>query len=83
MASKSRNPNFARPDRDNDPATPVPEREQGETAKAGNSVKAKDAFGKPRNETQWTREAISAHNAKPALETDGKTAREQARKFRG
>ena len=76
MASKSRNPNFARPDRDDDPATPVPEREQGETAKASNSVKAKDAFGKPR-------EAISAHNAKPALETDGKTAKEQARKFRG
>ncbi|MEQ8292189.1 MAG: hypothetical protein RIA08_08285 [Roseovarius sp.] len=83
MASKSRNPNFARPDRDNDPATPVPEREQGETANTSNAVKAKDAFGKPRNETQWTRESISAHNAKPSLETDGKTAKEQARKFRG
>ena len=83
MASKSRNPNFARPDKEDDPATPVSEREQGETANTSNSVKAKDAFGKPRNETQWTRESISAHNAKPALDTDGKVAKEQARKFRG
>ena len=52
-------------------------------AKANNTVKAKDAFGQPRNETQWTRESISAHNAKPALEPDGKAAKEQARKFRG
>ncbi|MEQ8896641.1 MAG: hypothetical protein RID23_06080 [Roseovarius sp.] len=83
MASKSRNPNFARSDKEDDPATPVSEREQGETANTSNSVKAKDAFGKPRNETQWTRESISAHNAKPALDTDGKVAKEQARKFRG
>lgn len=83
MPQNGKTDEFARPDSTDDPATPLSERKQGESAKTGNPVKARDAFGKPRAETGWSREAISTTRGKPALDKDGKIVSEQSRKFRG
>ncbi|MEQ9259854.1 MAG: hypothetical protein RIG84_12250 [Roseovarius sp.] len=83
MPSDGKKTDQAKPDSQYEPPTPLSEREPGESAKTGNPVKARDAFGRPRNETEWSREAIATTREKPALDKDGNVVAEQSRKFRG
>lgn len=66
-----------------DPATPQAEIEPGEQARTDNDVKARDAFGKPRTKTEWSREAITTHTTRPTLDgPDDDVAQEHARKLK-
>ncbi len=53
------------------PETTVAERKIVETAKPTNAVSAKDAFGAPKNDPAWTREAIAITSRKPSFEGSG------------
>ena len=50
------------------PARPMVERKPGDVAHAGNTVPAKDAFGAPRQQTEWSREAISVQRGTPGFD---------------
>ncbi|MEO1140287.1 MAG: hypothetical protein AAFW87_12615 [Pseudomonadota bacterium] len=67
MPSDKKRPVTTIPDGERDPAKPVAEREPGETARPDNGVKAKDSFGAPRPDKEWTREAMATQTAKPSL----------------
>ncbi|MEL7257930.1 MAG: hypothetical protein AAFN80_08800 [Pseudomonadota bacterium] len=80
MSSDPKKPVIARPEGDNELAKPVAERKPGESAKPSNNVTAKDAFGAPRNDPEWTREAMEAKMRKPGFEgTEDKVHEEQAK----
>lgn len=80
MSSDDKKPVIARPEGDNEPAKPVAERKPGEPAKPGNKVTAKDAFGAPRNDPDWSREAMEAKMKKPGFAgTKDKVHEEQAK----
>ena len=54
-------------DSQREPETPTADREPGETAKPSNEVAAKDAFGAPKNDPEWTRDAIAMKTRKPSF----------------
>jgi len=67
-----------------EPATPLAERTPGETAKPNNEVKAKDVFGAPKPDPEWTPEAIRTQTRKPSLEgTDDEVKKEQRKAQKG
>ncbi|UXX83536.1 hypothetical protein [Roseovarius pelagicus] len=65
---------------DAEPANPVAERKPGEQAKTNNSVEAKDAFGAPRPDTEWTREAMESQMLTPGFNgSDDQVKKERAK----
>lgn len=54
-------------DSQREPEKPEAEREPGETAKPTNEVKPRDAFGAPKADAGWTREAIAMKARKPSF----------------
>ena len=65
-------------------ATPAQEREPGEHAKPSNKVAAADAFGKPRMDAEWTREAIVTNTRKPSFGgADDRVKSELSKDYKG
>lgn len=65
------------------PANPVAERASAETAHPANSVEAKDVFGAPRPDTDWTREAMATKSGTPGFDgVDDKVKKERADDFK-
>ena len=84
MSSKDKTPQKPIATVKPDPAKPLAEREPGETAHTANSVAAKDPFGAPKPDAEWTPEAIKTVTRKPSLGgADDKVNKEQAKNNKG
>ncbi|WP_294621497.1 hypothetical protein [uncultured Roseovarius sp.] len=80
MSSKDKTPQKPIRTVKHDPPKPVAEREPGQTAHTANNVKAKDPFGAPKPDAEWTPEAIKTVTRKPSLGgADDKVKQEQAK----
>ena len=71
MSSDKKTPEKKVLDSQREPAKPAAEREPVETATPVNDVRAKDAFGAPRKDAGWTREAIEMKTVKPSFDGPG------------
>lgn len=80
MSSDKHDPVKSKSGTRHEPARPEADREPGEQARTDNTVAAKDAFGAPRKDAAWSREAITTQTVKPALDGSDDTVRKEQAK---
>jgi len=84
MSSDAKKPATPSRTAKHEPANPAAERVPGESAKPGNRVKAKDAFGAARPDLDWTPEAIQSQTRQPSFGGAGDEVRkEQIKETKG